>query len=398
MCSRANEQFADTPALLWEVLPLLWLSHSKLMNKLVLGNLVHRPLRSVISAFAVAIEVIMILSVVAIFYGILNGNRKQTTGIGMDVIAHPGAATALMNTSSAAADVRIADVLRKLPHVQVVAPVNIRLTTGSTLENIYGIDFASFNALRPFKFLEGGPFTGPSDIIIDDFEAKTGKGFKLGDPIKVLNHIFYVRGIVEHGKGSRKFIPLVTMDEMDGNPGKASAFYLRTEDEPKYQDQVRKEILQTDGLQDWSVQTIQEYLEALTPDHLPGFNIALNVVISIATIIGFLVIFQSMYTAVMERTREIGILKSMGAGRWSIISVVLRETMLLAFIGTLLGVLATYLMRNVLHARFPTLSFQITGVWVVNAVCIALGGALLGALYPALKAARKDPIDALSYE
>ena len=368
------------------------------MNKLILGNLVHRPLRSVISAFAVAIEVIMILSVVAIFYGILNGNRKQTTGIGMDVIAHPGAATALMNTSSASADVRIAEVLRKLPHVQVVAPVNIRLTTGTTLENIYGIDYASFNALRPFQFIQGGPFKRPFDIIIDDFEAKTGKGFKLGDPIKVLNHIFYVCGIVEHGKGSRKFIPLTTMDEMDGNPGKASAFYLRTEDEPKYQDQVRKEILQTDGLQDWSVQTIQEYLEALTPDHLPGFNIALNVVISIATIIGFLVIFQSMYTAVMERTREIGILKSMGAGRISIVSVVLRETMFLAALGTLLGVLATYTLRNVLHSRFPTLSFQITVAWVINAVAIALGGALLGALYPALKAARKDPIDALSYE
>lgn len=139
-------------------------------------------------------------------------------------------------------------------------------------------------------------------------------------------------------------------------------------------------------------------LSTLTPDRLPGFNIALNVVISIATIIGFLVIFQSMYTAVMERTREIGILKSMGAGRLSIVSVVLRETMLLALVGTALGVSLTYLLRNVLHDRFPTLSFEVTPVWVFNAIVIALCGALLGALYPALKAARKDPIDALSYE
>jgi putative ABC transport system permease protein len=368
------------------------------MNKLILGNLVHRPLRSVISALAVAIEVIMILSVVAIFYGILNGSRMQTTGIGMDMIAHPGAATALMNVSSASADVRIADVLRKLPHVEVVSPVNIRLTTGAALENIYGIDYASFNALRPFDFIQGGPFKGPFDIIVDDYQAKAGKGLKIGDPVKVLNHTFYVCGIVEHGKGSRKFIPLETMDSLDGNPGKASAFYLRTQDEPKYQEQVRKEILSTEGLQDWSVQTIQEYLEALTPARMPGFNIALNVVISIATIIGFLVIFQSMYTAVLERTREIGILKSMGAGRLVIVSVVLRETMLLAIVGTTLGVIATYVLKDVLRARFPTLSFQVTLVWVINAIAIALGGALLGALYPALKAARKDPIDALSYE
>jgi putative ABC transport system permease protein len=368
------------------------------MNKLIFGNLIHRPLRSVISAFAVAIEVIMILSVVAIFYGILNGSRTQTTGIGMDMVVHPGAATALMMTSSASADVRIAKVLGELPHVQVVAPVNIKFTAGSSVENIYGIDFQSYNALRPFVFLGGGPFKNDFDLIIDDLQAKSGKGTKIGDSVKVLNHTFTVCGIVEHGKGARKYIPLTTMDALDNNPGKASAFYLRTQDSPKYQEDVRKEILATDGLQDWTVQTSQELLSMLTPEHLPGFNIALNVVISIATIIGFLVIFQSMYTAVLERTREIGILKSMGAGRLVIVSVVLRETMLLAIVGTTLGVIATYVLKNVLRVRFPTLSFQVTGEWVAIAVGIALGGALMGALYPALKAARKDPIDALSYE
>jgi putative ABC transport system permease protein len=368
------------------------------MNKLIFGNLIHRPLRSAISAFAVAIEVIMILSVVAIFYGILNGSRTQTTGIGMDMVVHPGAATALMMTSSASADVRIAKVLGELPHVQVVAPVNIKFTAGSSVENIYGIDFQSYNALRPFVFLSGGPFKNDFDLIIDDLQAKSGKGTQIGDSVKVLNHTFTVCGIVEHGKGARKYIPLTTMDALDNNPGKASAFYLRTQDSPKYQGDVRKEILATDGLQDWTVQTSQELLSMLTPEHLPGFNIALNVVISIATIIGFLVIFQSMYTAVLERTREIGILKSMGAGRLVIVSVVLRETMLLAIVGTTLGVIATFVLKDVLRVRFPTLSFQVTGVWVANAVAIALGGALLGALYPALKAARKDPIDALSYE
>jgi putative ABC transport system permease protein len=368
------------------------------MNKLILGNLIHRPLRSVISAFAVAIEVIMILSVVAIFYGILNGSRAETTGIGMDMIAHPGAATSMMMSSSASADVRIAKVLGKLPHVQVASPVNIKFTAGTSVENIYGIDFQSYNALRPFIFLSGGPFTKPYELIIDDLQAKAGQGLKIGDSVKVLSHTFTICGIVEHGKGARKYIPLDTMDALDNNPGKASMFYLRTDEQPKFQDDVRKEILGTDGLQDWSVQTIEEFLSTLTPDRLPGFNIALNVVISIATIIGFLVIFQSMYTAVMERTREIGILKSMGAGRLSIVSVVLRETMLLALVGTTLGVAATYLLRDVLHARFPTLSFEVTLAWVLNAIAIALCGALLGALYPALKAARKDPIDALSYE
>jgi putative ABC transport system permease protein len=80
------------------------------------------------------------------------------------------------------------------------------------------------------------------------------------------------------------------------------------------------------------------------------------------------------------------------------VSVVLRETMLLSGAGIALGIGATYLLRNGLHARFPTLSFQLTPQWDLNALAIALVGALLGALYPALKAANKDPIDALSYE
>lgn len=351
-----------------------------------------------ISALAVAIEVIMILSIVGIMYGILNGSRDQQMGTGYDMLTRPGQGGALLNTSSASANVKIADILRKLPHVEVAAPVNIKLTLGSSVENITGIDFPSYNALRPFVFLAGGPFQQPYDIIIDDVQAASGKGSHVGDPIKVLNHAFRIVGIVQHGKGSRKFIPLETLDALDGNPGKASAFFLRTENSPKFQDAVRREILGTEGLTDWNVQTAQELLSQLTPEHIPAFNIGIRVVIAIAAIIGFLVIFQSMYTAVMERTREIGILKSMGAGKGTIVSVVLRETGLLAVTGVIIGIAATYLLRAILHARFPTMAFQFSLSWVAAAAGITLLGALFGALYPALKAASKDPIDALAYE
>jgi putative ABC transport system permease protein len=373
------------------------------LNKLIVGNLVHRPLRSLISALAVVIEVIMILSIAAIMYGILNGSRLQQSGIGWDMLAHPGASSALMSTGSASADVRITGVLDKLPHVKVVSPVNIKLTLGGNVENIFGIDYASFDALRPFVFVSGGPFHQPFDIIVDDLQAAS-KHMKVGDQVKVLDHMFTICGIVEHGKGARKFIPLATMDQLDGNPGKAAEFFLRTDDgateadKKAIQDDVRREILGTDGLQDWNVQTIDEFLAGLTPEHFPGFNIGIRVVIGIAVIIGFMAIFQSMYTAVMERTREIGILKSMGASRGDIVSVVLRETGLLALVGVVLGVGATYLLKYILHRSQPTMSFAVTPQWVALGVGIALAGSLVGALYPALKAARKDPIDALSYE
>lgn len=368
------------------------------MNKLILGNLVHRPLRSIISVFAVAIEVIMILAIAGIMLGMLNNSRTQTTGIGMDMIVRPGAGGVLTNLSAASADVRIGNVLRSMPHVQVVSPATVKLTIGKSVENISAIDYGSYNSLRQFNFLSGGPFQHPFDMIIDDLLASSGKGFHVGDTIVEFKHPFRVCGIVEHGKGSRKFIPLETLNSLDGTTGKAALFYLKTEAQPQFQEDIRKEILNTDGLQDWSVQTAQETLSMLAPDRLPGFNIGLRVVIGIAIIIGFLVIFQSMYTAVMERTREIGILKSMGAGRAGIVGVVLRETGLLASVGVILGVLGTFALKLGLQAKFPTQNFQMTLPWVAMAVVIALSGAMLGALYPAAKAARKDPIDALSYE
>ena len=366
------------------------------MNKLVIGNLVHRPLRSLISCLAVGIEVIMILSIAAIMLGMLNGQRTRTSGIGMDMITHPGTASNLMGVSGATASLAVADVLRGLPHVTVAAPVNIQLTSGKALENIYGIDYPSYNALKPFVFLSGGTFEHPTDIIIDDYEAAKGK-YKVGDTVEVLHHPFRISGIVEHGKGGRKMIPIETMNDIGGTPGKASLFYLKVDD-MKNRELVRKEILATPGMQQYDVQTTEEMLSMLTPERLPGFNIGMRVVIGIAVVIGFLVIFQSMYTAVMERTREIGVLKSLGASRAYIVSVVLRETGLLAVTGILLGIGSTYLMETIFHVRFPTLDFAVTPGWVAAASAIAFVGAIFGATYPALKAARKDPIDALSYE
>ena len=366
------------------------------MNKLVVGNLVHRPLRSLISVFAVAIEVIMILSIAAIMLGMLNGVSKNQSGIGADMITHPGAASNLIGMSGASASVKVAGVIAALPHVEVAAPVYIKLTASSSVENIYGIDFASYNALKPFVFVSGGPFTGANDLIIDDVQA--AKGYKVGDTMQVLNHPFRICGIVEAGKGGRKFIPIDTMGLIDGNEGKASVFYLRTENSPAFLEDVRREILATPGMEQYDVQTMQELISQLTPEKMPGFNIGLRIVIGIAVVIGFMVIFQSMYTAVMERTREIGILKSMGASRLYIISIVLRETGLLTVVGIILGIVGTYALRSALHVKFPTQAFSVTPGWVASGALIAFVGAILGAIYPAIKAARKDPIDALSYE
>jgi putative ABC transport system permease protein len=339
------------------------------MNKLIFGNLVYRPLRSLLSLTAVAIEVVMIISVTAIMVGV----------------------------SGAPVSAKVADVLGRLLHVAVAAPVAGSFTTGKSLETIYGIDYKSFNALKPFIFISGTPFQNPFDVIVDDVFARSDKGYKVGDEISIMNHQFRICGIVEHGKGGRKFVPLTTLDQLTGSEGKASLFYLKL-DTPANGTLVEQEILHTPGMEGYRVQTMQELLDQMTPDRFPGLEPALNSVIGIALIIGFLVIFQSMYLAVMERTREIGILKALGASKAYIVSAILKETGMLAVGGIALGIGVSFVVRAGVLSKFPTIPFPISIHWLIWATILSLLGALIGAIYPAYKAARKDPIDALAYE
>lgn len=367
------------------------------MNKLVIANLLHRPLRSLISITAVAIEVIMILSIVGIFLGMLNDTKRRQNGIGADLMFLPSNASLFNGASGIAIPVKDEEALLRLPHVTVASPAIQKISTQGSVEILYGIDFKTFDDLKPFQFIEGGPFKGPNDAIIDSVLANSGKGYHVGDTIKIMEQPFRVSGIVEPGKGGRKLIPLETMQQLAGAPDKASLFYIKC-DSPANADLVINEIHETPGFGNNTVMTIDSWLNQMTPDKIPGFNLALEVITGIAVIVGFLVIFQSMYTAVLERTREIGILKSLGTSKPMIVSVVLRETAVMAVAGVVLGIAGTYVVRMSLLHAFPTQHFEITAEWLGKGAGIAFLGALIGAVYPAWMAARKDPIDALAYE
>ncbi len=215
--------------------------------------------------------------------------------------------------------------------------------------------------------------------------------------IPILGHDFRISGIVPHGKGCRKCLPLETMQDLLSAEGKTSVFYLKL-DNVANSDAVEKAIEAIPGMEKYSVRSMPDFLSTMTPDSLPGFDLAIQIVIGVAMVVGFLVIFQSMYTAVMERTREIGILKSLGASKWYIVNVVLRETLVLAVVGVVLGVIISFATRHVIMVEKPVLRLFWSDEWVLRAALIALIGAVAGALYPALKAAQRDPIDALAYE
>src|SRR5580700_5476383 len=368
-----------------------------MMNRMIVGNLVHRPVRSLISIVAVALEVTLILLIVGLSLGMLQDSRTRTAGIGADVLVRPPGSSFIGAFSGAPMPIKIGEVLAKLPHVTRVAPVITQVASTGTLEVIAGIDLPNYESMSTgFHYLAGGPFQGPHDVLVDDLFAKSNHA-TVGDTIEILNNRFRISGIVERGKGARKFIPLATLQDLVGAKDKASIFYLKLDDAANA-DVVVDEIKHVPGMEHYVATSMASYLAMMTTSNYPGLSTFIDVVVGISVVIGFIVIFQAMYTAVMERTREIGILKAMGASKLYIVNVVLRETLLLAVGGIVVGVLISLAARAGIKYRLPTLPVVVTGGWILRSTGIAIVGAILGALYPAYKAAQKDPIDALAYE
>jgi putative ABC transport system permease protein len=152
-------------------------------------------------------------------------------------------------------------------------------------------------------------------------------------------------------------------------------------------------------LSEYPIYSMEEFVSLYSVNNVPMLREFIVVIIGLGSLIGFLVVFLSMYTAVLERTREIGVLKALGASPGYILRILLRETAVLAVAGWIIGILLTYgsywIINSVIHG---SLQQAIVPLWWPIAGGIAIVGAIIGALYPGLKAARQDAIEALSYE
>ena len=366
-----------------------------MVNKLIISNILYRPIRTAISVLAVAIEVAMVVLVVGLCHGLVNDSAHRVEGVGADILVRPPGSSFMMGMGEAPMPIKIGDRLRELPRVLAVAPTVVHVNAIQSLDLIYGIDLASFNAVSGgFVYHAGGPFQGPYDILVDDIYANAHHS-KVGQTINLLNHDFRISGIVEHGKAARRFIPLATLQDLMGAQDKATTFFVKCTD-PAYTQQTTDAIKTL--LPTYTILPMKEYMDLMTSNNLPLLNYFITVMIGLAVGIGFLVIFLSMYTTITERTREIGILKSLGASKTYIISVILREAVLLTAVGIIAGIIGSVIMRKVLIVLFPTLPIELNWDWRLYAACLALIGSIVGSFYPALRAARLDPVDALAYE
>jgi len=346
--------------------------------------------RTLLSVFAIVVEVTLILTLVGVSHGVLDDMKTRSRGTGADIIIRPPDSSGI--TLSLTMSEKIVDFIRAKPHVKIATGTFVKYI--GSFDSITGIHLDEFNAMSGgLKILEGRMFQGPDDIIVDEVFAKQhhlqpGRKIDLGNE-------WNVSGIVEQGKLSRAFADIASLQRQFGGIGLVSAVYVKLDDSANTA--AVKDTLQKD-LDTYKVDSIEEFVSLFSTNSVPYIEAFTRVVIGIAVLIGFLVVCLSMYTAVLERTREIGILKALGASPGYIVGILMRETVVLALAGTVVGIVMTYGTRSLLGIFGPSFPQEIVPDWYPVVIGIALAGSIVGALYPGLRAARQDAIEALAYD
>jgi putative ABC transport system permease protein len=366
-----------------------------LIYRLVWENLKHRPVRTFLSAIFIGISVTLILTIVGLSKGVLDDIKERARGTGADIVIRPPNSAVLGFTGNMKAGEKIAEKVRQRPHVAIATGVLIQQPTIG--QSIQGINLDEFSAMSGgFTYLEGGPFQGPDDMMVDENFAES-KNLHAGSTLDLGNgHMWHICAVVVPGKLSQLFVELKTLQEMYSATGDVSVIYVKV-DQPANIPGVVADL--NNSLDDYKILTMEQLISAMSIDNVALIKGFIDVVIGIAVIVGFLVVLLTMYTAVLERTREIGILKALGASPGYILGVLMRESILLSVCGSFAGIVMTFGTKWLVHKFAPPfLSQAIVYDWWLKAAGISLVGAALGAIYPGLKAARQDAIEALSYD
>ncbi len=367
-------------------------------SRLVLANVKHQPMRSLLSALLIGVPVTLILTLVGLSHGMLADAADRTRGIGADVIIRPKGSTLLSLRGTI--PYKYVPFFANEPHVKAAVGVLQEPTEGIAM-TIAGIDLSRYTAaLGGFKYATGHPLQSPDDILIDDYYARQ-KHAGVGSKVKVLNRWWHVSGIIQNGQMAHLVVDLHVLQEMMAatDQDQVNIVFLKL-DSPANTDAVIDELKADPKLgPEWQIYSTEALASAWTVDNMPGLSAFIYVVMGIGVVIGFFVVCLSMYMAVLQRTREIGILKSLGASKSFILRIILVESFLLGVAGTAVGIVLSFGSYYLIGALVPaSIQMKIVPIWWPIAGGITMVGALLGALGPGLSAAASDPIEALAYE
>jgi putative ABC transport system permease protein len=363
------------------------------MQRLITANIKSRPTRAAISVIAVAMGVILMLIVGGIVSGTLNDYINRTMRIGADFIVQEGGASIFYAVSGANLPIKMADKLREESGILAVAPVLSKFTSAeSNFGLVFGIDLASYKEFPGrLQIIRGRESLIGDEVIVDELYAASHK-VEPGMNINLLGHTWTISGICRAGAVVRVFVPLQKMQELNGTPDKVTIMFLKLKPGSDANAVLKSLREQYAGLNISDPATLKEQ------SSMPGFKELQFTVTLVSGLIGFMVVLMAMYSTIFERTREIGILKSLGASKKFIITMILRESAIICCLGVVLGIGVSILIRFIITSAVPTLQVEMGFVELVKGVILGLLGGTLGSLYPAYKAARMDPVRALSYE
>jgi putative ABC transport system permease protein len=386
----------------WRTLPNMWarvLDRSprlrKLMDSLVLSNLAHRPARTAVSVAGIAIGVLLVVFTVGLAHGLLRERGKREANIGAQLMLRPAGMIGLSGSQSFTLPVARASEIARLPGVRMAVAIGQSLDvsdTGFGSRLIEGIPFEQYAALNGLTIKEGRGLETGDEVIVDSAWQRE-RMVAIGSTIQIYERPFKLVGTYEPPGGGRIKIPLATMQEQVGSENRCNTILVAAVD-PAKQEEVAagiKERFPEDQI------ILTRELPELYMSSVPALNVFLKVVVGVAATISMLVILLAMYTTVTERTRQIGILKSLGMSKRSIAWVIEQEAIFVSVLGVFVGVLLTLIVRFFVM-RSTTLVVDVEPKWIAISLVVGLIGGSVGALYPAMRAARQDAVDALSYE
>lgn len=371
--------------------------------RFALDNLYRRPARTALTVSAIALGMAAVVALTSISWGFEAGWQKANDARGTDLIVTRAASENTMPSPFAAQKVQ--QELVQYPHVkEAVGLLSEMLTVSDEAPPVFvfGWEHGSYLWYH-LKLLDGRWPAGRSEpvVVIGTLAAELLHK-KTGDRIEIEGQPFTVAGIFQSPALVENGALIMTLDQaqrVTDKPGKVNVLNLRLDAQATEADIQRiKERVQR-NLRGFTV---------ITSGELVGRNAVVRIskamsqaTILIASLVGALVVFNTMLMSLSERTREIGILLALGWQRGSIMKLVVWESVILTLaggcIGILLGIGITWglehleLMRGKIDAVFSLPFFvSVLGLSVVLGVC--------GGFYPAFKAGRLQPSSALRQE
>jgi len=362
------------------------------VDNLVISNIRQRPLRSTISVLGVALGVTLVMLFTGLSRGMSDDLQRRSSNVRAEIIfTRQGSFT---GTTTANLSTKYVDLLKNVEGVESVVPVIRHFYASGVwgVDQVEGVDWDSFAQMSNVRLVQGRGPKAFNEIVID--ETKASRNHPVGSSVKLYgDRDFKVVGIYAPESGARAKLTLEAMQTFLEAPGKCSYILIKCKN-PADQIAVAKRI--NDQLPGNKVQLTADFFPSIE-NSIPGLAIFMRVLVVLAAVVSALVVMLAMHTTITERTREIGILKAMGASRRYIISEIEREALAISFMGLLVGFALAALAGFGIH-KATGLIFEFGGWWALTAAIIGLAGGALGALYPAARAANLDPVTALAYE